>query len=258
MPKPQYHLPRQFDSAALLKQAIPGETIVVLQYKDAHNQSAFPFSDRNGRVGIMHFDAKLNCHALRVPEHLWNADRGAMAHAFMQTGGSNRLVVTTETPIFKSQCGQAVKSPGSCSGIAGSTPATATTPPETGATEQGQDALNVVGRGAPDASTVAPSSGCSGPGTIGPDFLAEDNFREHVKLGEPSSETISSGSEIPPEQTPLWSSKAWELLEKPMRLKALAALLETDEEMLKAALQDPFSTVELGHAGWVKRREPQA
>jgi hypothetical protein len=53
-------------------------------------------------------------------------------------------------------------------------------------------------------------------------------------------------------------SAAWDKLDAPMRIKALAALLDTDEETLKAAIQDPLSTVELGHAGWVKRREPQA
>jgi hypothetical protein len=43
-----------------------------------------------------------------------------------------------------------------------------------------------------------------------------------------------------------------------MRLKDLAAALEVDADQLKTSLQDPESTVELGHAGWVKRREPKA
>jgi hypothetical protein len=48
------------------------------------------------------------------------------------------------------------------------------------------------------------------------------------------------------------------MLESPMRLKELAAALETEPDTLKAAIQEPRSTVELGHAGWVKRREPKA
>lgn len=56
---------------------------------------------------------------------------------------------------------------------------------------------------------------------------------------------------------PLYS-RAWDMLESPMRLRELAAALETDAETLKTSIQDPLSTVELGHAGWVKRREPQA
>jgi len=52
--------------------------------------------------------------------------------------------------------------------------------------------------------------------------------------------------------------RAWEMLGSPMRLKELAAALETDADTLKASIQEPLSTVELGHAGWVKRREPKA
>ena len=52
---------------------------------------------------------------------------------------------------------------------------------------------------------------------------------------------------------PLYSA-AWDKLESPMRLKDLAAALKTDTDTLKTSLQDPLSTVELGHAGWVKRQ----
>ena len=49
-----------FDSGLLLKQAAPGEPIIVLQYKDAMSQTPFQFGDAHGRVGIFHFDAKYN------------------------------------------------------------------------------------------------------------------------------------------------------------------------------------------------------
>ncbi len=62
---------------------------------------------------------------------------------------------------------------------------------------------------------------------------------------------------LEPEAKPLYS-RAWDKLEAPMRLKDLAAALEVDAETLKASLQAPESAVELGHAGWVKRREPKA
>lgn len=120
--------------------------------------------------------------------------------------------------------------------------------------------------------------------------MTSDNAPNVVGQGEeppvaPSSETVSSqgesdsgeahilapgGSTPPPDTTspaasgrimhkdkPMHSA-AWDLLEKPTRIKAVAALLETDEATLKAAIEDPESRVELGHAGWVKRREPQA
>jgi len=65
-----------------------------------------------------------------------------------------------------------------------------------------------------------------------------------------------SGTDMPTIK-PLYSC-AWDKLESPMRLKELAAVLETEPETLKASIQEPLSAVELGHAGWVKRREPQA
>lgn len=77
---------------------------------------------------------------------------------------------------------------------------------------------------------------------------------------EPSSfSPDGSGTDMPTiaPEPPLYS-RAWDMLESPMRLKELAAALETDPDTLKASIQDHLSTVELGHAGWVKRREPQA
>jgi hypothetical protein len=47
---------------------------------------------------------------------------------------------------------------------------------------------------------------------------------------------------------------AYDRLESPTRIKALAALLATDEATLKTAIEAPESRVELGHAGWVKRK----
>lgn len=57
---------------------------------------------------------------------------------------------------------------------------------------------------------------------------------------------------------PFLAGSAWTLCGKPQRLKDLAGALNTDVETLKSAILHPLSTVELGHAGWVKRREPQA
>jgi hypothetical protein len=70
---------------------------------------------------------------------------------------------------------------------------------------------------------------------------------------KPEPETVP----VEPEEKPLYAA-AWDKLEAPMRLKDLAATLEVDADTLKTSLQDPESAVELGHAGWVKRREPKA
>ncbi len=189
------------------------------------------------------------------PEYAWGwhcniamaaHDSGAGPHSACNKGAALFLstltdgtVDTTKHPAYaqtqelpKSQVGEAVNSPGSYSGIAGANPAPATTSPETGATVTSDNALNVVGQG--DEPPVAPSS---------------------VTL---SSSDLEGDGTIPSNQVAPLHSRAWDFLESPMRLKELAALLETDADTLKAAIQDPLSTVELGHAGWVKRREPQA
>jgi hypothetical protein len=74
---------------------------------------------------------------------------------------------------------------------------------------------------------------------------------------EPIAEPEPETEPVEPEEKPLYAA-AWDKLDAPMRLKDLAAALEVDAETLKTSLQDPESTVELGHAGWVKRREPKA
>lgn len=159
-------------------------------------------------------------------------NKGAALFLSLLSGG---LVDTTKHPAYaqtqpeespKSQCGQEVSRLAHTQEIAGSTPATATNVSEMGATDTSENAPNVVGQG--DEPTVAPASGAW-----------DDDLKTTLVVA------------------PLYS-RAWDRLESPTRLKALAALLETDEDTLKASIQDPLSTVELGHAGWVKRREPQA
>ncbi len=74
---------------------------------------------------------------------------------------------------------------------------------------------------------------------------------------EPIAEPEPESAPVEPEAKPLYS-RVWDKLENPMRLKDLAAALEVDAETLKGHLANPNSAVELGHAGWVKRREPKA
>jgi hypothetical protein len=74
---------------------------------------------------------------------------------------------------------------------------------------------------------------------------------------EPIAEPEPETAPVEPEEKPLYAA-AWDQLESPMRLKDLAAALEVDADKLKTSLQEPESAVELGHAGWVKRREPKA
>lgn len=91
------------------------------------------------------------------------------------------------------------------------------------------------------------SASFSGPGLTGDEEVTEEAIKAFSSFQVPTGNAPA----------PLYS-RAWDKLESPMRLKELAAALETDPDTLKASIQEPLSTVELGHAGWVKRREPQA
>lgn len=294
-----------FDSALLMKQAIPGETIVVVLYKDAYNQSAFQFGDAHGRVAILHHDGKYRCHALRVPESIWNANQGAMAESFMQSGSRDRFVIRTESPnvakiaeslplpasatseaqftldcikaTLASYAGAAItqESLQECldriaNAVRGTVEAPAVTPTpgldtiekieaeearvnaqiehletfptEKGATDTDGNAPNVVGQGEADPTVAPASETLSSQG--------ESDSSEPHKLA-------SGGSTPPPATTSpseILYEAAFDKLESPMRIKALAALLGTDEATLKTALESPQSHIELGHAGWVKRK----
>jgi hypothetical protein len=98
-----------------------------------------------------------------------------------------------------------------------------------------------------DPHKVASAGSIPAPPTISAPEEQPETAPEPIAQPEPETAPVE------PEEKPLYAA-AWEKLDAPMRLKDLAAALEVDAETLKASLQDPLSTVELGHAGWVKRR----
>lgn len=167
---------------------------------------------------------------------LQDCNKGA---ALFMSRLTNGAVDTTQHPDFKaavsellskSQDGQEAKSSGPYPENAGASPAPATTSPEMDAPGKSEEASDVV------VGQVSEQPGASA--TFSPD---------------------GSGTDMPTGNAPApLYSRAWDMLESPMRLKELAAVLETEPETLKASIQEPLSAVELGHAGWVKRREPQA
>lgn len=98
-----------------------------------------------------------------------------------------------------------------------------------------------------DPHKVASAGSIPAPPTISAPEEQPETAPEPIAKPEP--ETVP----VEPEEKPLYS-RAWDKLDAPMRLKDLAAALEVDADTLKVSLQDPLSTVELGHAGWVKRQ----
>lgn len=255
--KPQpFRLPQRFDSPTLAKYAIPGEPTVIVRAVGVGSTAPFEYSDRNGRQAIFRYEREFDAHVLKVPASVWNHNKGFMAHELMdQRRLPHPLVVTVEVPdtqqlarmaealpkaastVSKSQDGQEAKSSGPYPENAGASPAPATNSPEMDAPGKSEEASDVV------VGQVSDQPGASA--SLTPD--------------EGAFSPDGSGTDIPTiEPAPPLYSRAWDKLESPMRLKDLAAALETDADTLKASIQDPLSAVELGHAGWVKRREPQA
>ena len=174
--------------------------------------------------------------------------------------GMAKTIIKT---VSKSQDGQEAKSSGPYPESAGASPAPATTSapsvadalgiepmkadesPEMDAPGKSKEASDVV------VGQVSEQPGASatfsGPGLTGDEEVTDEAIKAFSSFQAPTGNAPA----------PLYS-RAWDMLESPMRLKELAATLETDPDTLKAAIQEPLSTVELGHAGWVKRREPQA
>ncbi len=119
----------------------------------------------------------------------------------------------------------------------------------------------------------------SGPGLTGDEEVTDEAIKAFSSFQAPTGNAPAtftddqtspfspdgSGTDMPrknepagDDALPFLAGSAWTLCEKPQRLKDLAGALNTDAETLKNAIAHPLSTVELGHAGWVKRREPQA
>lgn len=190
---------------------------------------------------------------------------------------------TQESP--KSQDGQAAKSSGPYPEAEGSSPSPATNSPEMDASGNSKEASDVV------VGQVSEQPGASATLSVTEEInaLASQAVTQAIEqaiegntsatfTGDQTSPFSSdgSGTDMPTGWVETKSyggmirEKSWNLLANPMRFKALVTALAADnelkdiaskegfEEAIKTAIQEPLSTVELGHAGWVKRREPQA
>jgi hypothetical protein len=227
--KPATHtttlLPGRVDSTMLAKFRHDGEPFIVLKLVGVGNSAPYDFRDKGTRSYIFRFESAQEGHLLRVPLHLWQENKARLAHDIMdQRHMTHAMIVTLEMP------------PASA---APQIPQT-TIPDKMGATDTSTDTLNVVGPGA--EPTVAPTF----------DGEAENTVAEQ-------SLTVVDGGLQKPDGQPLVGGRplheaAYDLVEPPKRLKALAALLGVAEAPLREAIASPQSRIELATAGWVRRK----
>lgn len=245
-------LPGRVDSAMLAKYLQAGEPVVVLKLVGVGNSAPYDFRDKGTRSYIFRFDANAEGHLLRIPLHLWQENRARLAHDIMdQRHLAHAMIVTLETPPAAATTAAAAAS--------SSIPQT-TIPAEMGATDTSTDTRNVVGPGA--EPTVAPTS--AHQATEGTPSPAKDtevtppSAKDADDNAEGSTASVDSAT-VQAEEPPLLGGRplheaAYDLVEPPKRLKALAALLGVAEPTLRAALAHPGSRIELATAGWVRRK----
>ncbi|MCF7789418.1 MAG: hypothetical protein K9N47_25070 [Prosthecobacter sp.] len=229
-------LPGRVDSALLAKHRRADEPLIVVKLVGVGNTAPYDFHDKGTRSYIFRFESLLEGHILRVPLHLWQAGKGRLAHDLMdQRRLPHALVVTLDPP-----------------------PAAKPTPlmnvTEMGATDTRTDTRNVVGPGA--EPTVAPSyalRATEGRPALG-DLVASDEA-----AGADASTVNVAATNVQAEAPPLIGGRplheaAYDLVEPPKRLKALAALLGVAEAALREAIAHADSRIELANAGWVRRK----
>jgi hypothetical protein len=225
-------LPARVDSSLLAKFRRADDPLVVVKLVGVGNNAPYDFHDKGTRSYIFRFESALEGHILRVPLHLWQAGKGRLAHDLMeQRRLPHAMVVTLDAPI-----------------PAKPTPQTNLT--EMGATDTSTDTRNVVGPGA--EPTVAPAS--AGEKALN----AETEVKAQAAVADASTASVAATSVqavVPPliAGRPLHEA-AYELVEPPKRLKALAALLGVAEDALRAGIGHADSRIELANAGWVRRK----
>lgn len=216
-------LPGRVDSALLAKYRRADDPLVVVKLVGVGNNAPYDFHDKGTRSYIFRFESALEGHVLRVPLHLWQAGKGRLAHDLMeQRRLPHAMVVTLDAPT-----------------AAKPTPLKNLT--EMGATDTSTDTRNVVGPGA--EPTVAPAS------------AEEKTLKAEADAATVSVAATSVQAVVPPliAGKPLHEA-AYELVEPPKRLKALAALLGVAEDALRAGIGHVDSRIELANAGWVRRK----
>lgn len=217
-------LPGRVDSALLAKHRRADDPLVVVKLVGVGNNAPYDFHDKGTRSYIFRFESALEGHILRVPLHLWQAGKGRLAHDLMeQRRLPHAMVVTLDAPA-----------------AAKTAPITNLT--EMGATDTSTDTRNVVGPGA--EPTVAPSSAGEKPEMT--QQAAEATNSVAATSGQAVVFPLIAGRPL--------HEAAYELVEPPKRLKALAALLGVAEDALRAGIGHVDSRIELANAGWVRRK----
>jgi hypothetical protein len=232
------------------------------------NNSAFYLTDKDGRVWILEWNAKKGGHVIRVPHHLWHDRNEAVAHSLMEQNPRVSFVVSCElspeVAAFLAELKQASEQQEEEKQQEES--------PEMGATAANNEAGIMVGPGdetavAPTldavrpAEEVQPQSEASGPveAPEAPAANADSQLPAPADQPTTASEVIQTpeAPTVPaasPAPEPL-HMRAYDAVEKPIRVKPLAEKLGVTEEALRAAIELPDSKLEIAAAGWVKRKD---
>lgn len=247
MPSPTT-LPARVDSSILARYLTAGEPVVIVKLVSVGNTAPYDFRDAKGsRSYVFRWDLKAGGHVLRVPLSLWQANKAQIAHDIMdQRRLPNAIVVTVELPETM-KLAEALP-PAASTGseekfILDCINATLASYAGTKTTlESLQECLDRIANAV--RGTVSTKKGAT-------DTANEGDVQNVVGLSQASQPTVAPASITDDKLAEL----AFDNVEQPKRIKALAAILGVEEEALRAVIKSPNSKVELAQAGWVRRKE---
>jgi hypothetical protein len=280
-------LPARVDSAVLAKYRHPGEPLILVKLVGVGNSAPYDFHDKGTRSFIFRYESQQEGHILRVPLHLWQENKARLAHDIMdQRRLPHALIVTldqpalTSTAILPADTEMGATDTRADARIVVGPGAVPTVAPTSG--EGSGDRPQGDGRAAcPQAAAAETPEHPDTPPTLTAQREVDSGNRPGTAAAIiyttaatatilPAS-TSTTGGVAPPAESPALTSTlqadsppliagrplheaAYDLVESPKRLKALAALLGVSEPDLRAAITHPASRIELATAGWVRRR----
>ncbi|OYW75672.1 MAG: hypothetical protein B7Z37_12335 [Verrucomicrobia bacterium 12-59-8] len=272
-------LPGRVDSALLAKHRRADEPLIVVKLVGVGNTAPYDFHDKGTRSYIFRFESLQEGHILRVPLHLWQAGKGRLAHDLMDQRRLPHAVVVTldaptaakPTPLMNVTEMGATDTRTDTRNVVGPG-AEPTVAPASGDMAASDDCCG----NAPTKIPLGCRETCGGalgesalPAAGNAEQKLESQPREGgaacpqaaaVEAPDAISSTVSvAATSLQAEEPPLIGGRplheaAYDLVETPKRLKALAALLGVAEGALRAAIDHADSRLEVGNAGWVRRK----
>lgn len=244
-------IPPLNNSKTLAKFGEPGAPVVALLILGVGSSSPFHLRDMKNRSFVADWNSSLGGHVIRIPLSLWQQNKNALAHDIMK---SNRNLY--KIPLFEVPA--SVPAEGSPEAELEKLKAEIATLTEDNAKlrADNENLLQALAKGGESSDEGQGEKSDDPPeDTTSPD--GADTQQEDTGDTGSGENTGGSGSdETTQEQDApaIFSALAEAVKDGAKRIKEVAAALNTDEQVIKDAADDPASPVEVVSGGWVKKK----